>query len=54
MHPHLITALLAALALVAGVVVTGILGDQGRGLDPLPFAVGLVAAGAVVVLRRKA
>lgn len=47
----LITALLALLALAAGTVIVGMIGDQGAGFDVVPFLGGAVAA-VVVVLGR--
>lgn len=34
-------------AFALGVIVAGFLGDQGRGVDPVPFLVGAVCAGVV-------
>ncbi|WP_157754757.1 hypothetical protein [Nigerium massiliense] len=48
---HLVTVLLALLAFVAGSVLTGYLGDQRRGLDAAPLAVGVLLAAGVIALR---
>jgi hypothetical protein len=48
---HLLTIVLTLLAFVIGVVLTGLLGDQGRGLDALPFIVGGAFAALVAAAR---
>jgi len=46
-----VTALLALLALAAGTVLVGMIGDQGAGFDVVPFLGGALAAVVVVLAR---